>query len=203
MLWREIHSTDLLWGSYCKFWIVLDFASVSKILGFQEGTNRELCHNFWVEIFSRGLCHCCVWAALISIREVTQFTNYFNLLNEGRLQRKLVSQFPILLYFWSFSLSEIANNRCLNSSQVKNSNWFQKKLDWILASVWHLWKYKHMQGLHFQLHSKIILKKNPMAKFWNYLFRRKKILKIYKVSDRKFKILLNSFECQVYLTTWA
>lgn len=185
------------------FWIVLDFASVSKILGFQEGANRELCHNFWVEIFSRGLCLCCVWAALISIREVTRFTNYFNLLNEGRLQRKLVSQFPILLYFWSFSLSEIANNRCLNSSQVKNSNWFQKKLDWILASVWHLWKYKHMQGLHFQLHSKIILKKNRMAKLWNYLFRRKKLFKIYEVSDRKFKILLNSFECQVYLTIWA
>lgn len=81
-----------------------------------------------------------------------------------------VSQFPILHYFWSFSLSEIANNRCLNSSQVKNSNWFQKKLDCILASVWHLWKHKHMQGLHFQLHSKIIVKKNLMAKFWNYLF---------------------------------
>lgn len=151
------------------FWIVLDFASVSKILGFQEGANRELCHNFWVEIFSRGLCLCCVWAALISIREVTRFTNYFNLLNEGRLQRKLVSQFPILLYFWSFSLSEIANNRCLNSSQVKNSNWFQKKLDWILASVWHLWKYKHMQGLHFQLHSKIILKKKSNGKIMKLL----------------------------------
>lgn len=34
-----------------------------------------------------------------------------------------------IFYFLSLSLSEIANNRCLNSSQVKNSNWFQKKLD--------------------------------------------------------------------------
>lgn len=143
--------------------------------------------HFWGKVYHRDI----VPAAFSHLRypfgkkkkKKNQFVNG-TVLEELRRQKKFWcpdTTFWIIFDFFFLAISEIANNRCLNSSQVKNSNWFQKKLDWILASVWHLWKYKHMQRPHFQLHSKTVLKKNPnqKQKFWNCWFKRK-IFKIYR-----------------------
>lgn len=158
LLWSEINSTDLLLDPVGVHDGVRTLHPYLNSV-FNKALERGNVDVYWIEFFTRLLS----WLLLLSfgIHLGGQSLKAIQFLEEKSLQRKFWCPDSIFWIIFHFFLlfSEIANNRCLNSSQAKNSNWFQKKLEGSRASVWHLWKYKHVQMLHFQPHSKTILKK--------------------------------------------